>query len=140
VVDEVVWTTAPLGVTGFSPLAGSGDAVATVTMNMNGVGEGTYSPNGSGFSEDWHNGAPAASNPEDYEVYLSVASGLAPDTGPAVDTWFPLSSSRVWTLTADGTTVVLLQGWWDITVRLIGDASSAVTKRIAVQAVSETGE
>jgi len=140
VPDDVVWTDTDQLVAAFSPLFNSGDAVATLTMNTLGRGIGTVSPLGTPFTEDWHSGAPTASNPEDYECFVTKVSGDDLDTGPPLDTWLSLSSNRVWTMVTDETLVLIRQGWFDVTVRVIGNALSAVTKRIRIQATSETGE
>lgn len=139
--SEVAWTETEQSATAFSPLATSGDAVASLIMANTGVGSGTATPlaGSSEFTEDWHDDAPAAANPEEYEVKVDVVSGDGPTTGPATGAWLSLGTTRTWTLEADQAQVEFFQGWWDVTVRQIGNAASAVTKRVFMQAVSETG-
>jgi len=137
--NKVVWTDTDRSINALSPPLSTDDAVATLTMNLSGTGVGAVTPFGVGFSEDWHEDAPAAGNPDDNEVKLVVVSGDSPTTG-TVGVFLNLGSTQTWTLEADGLQVVFKQGFWDVTVRQVGNAASAVTKRIVVQAVSETGQ
>jgi len=138
--NKVVWTDTDRSISALSPPVETVDAVATLSMGLSGLGAGVPEPFGTGFNEDWHEDSPAAGLPGDNEVKLVLVSGEAPTTGPSLGVFLNLGTDQVWTLEADGLQVVFKQGFWDVTVRQVGNAASAVTKRINVQAVSETGQ
>lgn len=63
---------------------------------------------------------PNSAAPSDYEVRLTVSAGSAPTTGPAVNTWHALTTSREWRLTFPGGGPGTDTGTWLIEIRRSG--------------------
>ena len=134
--NKIIWTSSPATVDALSRAAQSEDAVITLLVDNNGEESATPEPQGSGQSQDWHSEAPAATDPELYEVKLELFAGDAPDTG-TIGTYEPLSVDRIWTMTVDGAVNDEKEGWWDVTIRQIGNGPSAVTRQFHVTVTGE---
>lgn len=72
------------------------------------------------FLEDWHSAAPAAADPENYEVRVDVVSGDGPSTGQPTGVWLNADTERNWSLIR--TTTGISSGVWQLAFRRVGQA------------------
>lgn len=111
-----------------------------VTVNPDGTLDGdTYNDPGLVYDENWHSGAPTASDPENYEARLRVISGGLPDFGsPSIGVWHKLSSIRQWVLTENDAAPPPIRSTtaeWELDIRRNdGVIDPAITKAISLSA------
>lgn len=123
-----------------------GNARAQVQMFSDGTARGRAFNNTLGWvvrvNEDWHSGAPTASDPGQFEVRLRIKSGDAPEPGsPAPNVWTRLDSNIQWQISVQGPAGQGPQqrkaAEWYIDVRrnpTAGPAEGIVTKLVTVEA------
>ncbi len=81
------------------------------------------------YDEVWHSEAPAASDPEKYEVMLVNQTGKSIGIiGPATDVWLSLATSQAWTFTWDDPTYQL----WELLLRIRRIGQVSVNKEVKV--------
>lgn len=124
--NKVVWTTVPKSITDI----GLG-AAGTINIFKTGVGQGVGQVSGINFTENWHSEAPAATDPNLYEVQLDVLAGPLPDSGSAVGVLLNLANDATWTWTTFTRTVFEVSV--NVTIQPVGRPSLGVTKLITLQ-------
>jgi len=110
------------------------DALIQVAVNPDGTAFGD-SPTRPPLNEDWHSEAPAASDPENYEVMLVVVSGELPDpAGSATGVWLSASPAQLlWELKVSNLSAITSKfAVWNLSIRRVGQPG--ITKQINLSA------
>ena len=86
------------------------------------------------WNEDWHAASPAASDSDLYEAQLVLVSGDEPTGGAPLDVFINCQFELAWFWSlAAAPPAALLNGTVDLTMQLLGQPSTAITKRVIVQ-------